>query len=203
MEEEVKEEWRPVVGFEGLYEVSNLGRVKSVQRIAYGSYRKRVVPERIMALHYARGGYLRTSLHKDGEMRTFAIHRLVAEAFIPNPENLPQVNHKNEVKDDNRASNLEWCSLDYNVHYGTGIERRSKTQVNGPCAVPVLQIDPSTMEIIKEWPSMAEAERNGFSHGCVSNCCKNRYLREGNNVYHGFIWRYKEGGHPREDAAPQ
>lgn len=120
----VQEEWKDIVvekngtlyDYTGLYQVSNLGRVKS---LANSSSRK----EKILKVQPQRG-YVVVQLHKDGTREFFGIHRLVAAAFVPNPDNLPVVNHKNEIKDDNRVENLEWCTVKYNTNYGSAIDKR-------------------------------------------------------------------------------
>ena len=114
--EYLNEIWKPIKGYEGLYEVSNFGRIKSIR---FGK-------EKIMKLQLKKNNYLDISLTKDGKTKRFLIHRLVAEAFIPNPDNLPEVNHKDECKTNNNVNNLEWCDRVYNINYGTCIERRSK-----------------------------------------------------------------------------
>ena len=116
----IGEVWRPVRGYEGLYEVSNYGRVKSLKR--------NTAHERIMKPIKDSYGYLIVCLNKNGKQTNKKIHRLVAEAFIPNPNNLPQVNHKNEIKTDNRVENLEWCDNKYNTRYGTRGERIGLTR---------------------------------------------------------------------------
>jgi hypothetical protein len=112
-----KEEWRDVTGYEGLYQVSNLGRVKSFP--CPGNYGRSGI--RTPITHYK--GYKWLYLSKDKEKHNFKIHRLVAMAFIPNPNNYPQVNHKNGIKDDNYVENLEWCNNSQNIQhaYDTGL----------------------------------------------------------------------------------
>lgn len=110
------EEWKDIKGYEGLYQVSTLGRVRSFH--AYkGSSQRILVPGR-----YSRG-YLFVQLSKDKVKTQHMIHRLVASTFIPNPEDLPQVNHKDEDKTNNCVENLEWCTAKYNANYGTRNER--------------------------------------------------------------------------------
>ena len=101
----MKEIWKEIKDYEGLYQVSNLGRVKSSTKILKNRLSKR--------------GYYIVTLYKNGKSTTKWVHRLVAEAFIPNPDNLPQVNHKDEDKLNNRVDNLEWCTAKYNCNYGT------------------------------------------------------------------------------------
>ncbi len=171
---EVVEEWRTIEGFEN-YEVSNLGRVR---RVEYIKQREDF------------NGYPIVNLYKGGEGKTAKVHRLVAQAFIPNPDNLSQVNHKNENKADNRVINLEWCSLLYNVRYGTGIERRSHKRTllrNGTSSKSVIQYDLQG-NYIAEYPSAKEAARR-LSLKISSNitrCCKNQ-----RKTAYSFKWKYK------------
>lgn len=114
------EEWRPIVGYEGLYEVSSYGRVRSFDK--YDSM-NRFYEGRILKLFADRLGYLRAQLYSNSKRKSFLVHRLVAEAFIPNPDNLPQVNHIDENPSNDNVDNLEWCSAKYNSNYGTRIDR--------------------------------------------------------------------------------
>ena len=182
MEKEIKEKWRPVVGYEGFYEVSSLGRVRSLDRIVeYSNGARHLHQGQFLSPTKDKCGYLVVHLYKDGKRTDKKVHRLVAQAFIPNPRNLPEVNHKNEVKNDNRVENLEWISHLDNNNYGTKNERAAKR-----LSKTVSQIDPTTLEIIKEWPSTAECGRNGFDSGLVSKCCRRKY-----KTSYGYIWRYK------------
>lgn len=124
------EEWRPVVGYEGLYEVSNTGKVRSCSRYYVNSLGNRFfLKGKILSLSDNGRGYLRTILKKDNKESTKYIHRLVAQTFIPNPDNLPQVNHKDEDKSNNRVDNLEWCDSKYNLNYGTRNKRVIDTKI--------------------------------------------------------------------------
>lgn len=121
----MKEVWRPIKGYEGLYEVSNLGRVKSVQRTTTlkgyaGKIYTRIHRERILSqLFDGRNCYLQVGLCKNGKSKRYLVHRLVAEAFIVNPLSLPEVNHIDENKTNNFSTNLEWCTHKYNNNYGS------------------------------------------------------------------------------------
>ena len=165
-----KEYWKPVVGYEGHYQVSNFGRVKSIK---FGK-------EIILKPRKDKCGYYSVVLYKNGIVKKYYVHRLVAEAFIPNPNNLPCVNHKDENKLNNSVDNLEWCDRLYNVRYGTGIERRSKKR-----SKPVLQY---TLDgnLIREWASVMECGRNGYNQGHVADCCNGKL-----KTHKGFIWVYK------------
>ena len=114
------EEWRDIKGYEGRYQVSNLGRVKSLKD-RYGNYREKILNPRNSIQ-----GYLDISLYKNGVSKRFKVHRLVAEAFISNINNYSQVNHKDENKQNNRVENLEWCTSKYNANYGTRNKRHSE-----------------------------------------------------------------------------
>ena len=119
----MKEEWRDIKGYEGLYQVSNLGRVKSLSRIDNLGRKKK---ETILSPGKDKNGYFQIQLYKEKTIKMRKIHRLVAETFIPNPDNLPQVNHKDENKQKNHIGNLEWCDNTYNQNYGTSKIRRGK-----------------------------------------------------------------------------
>lgn len=124
------EEWRDIEGYEGLYQISNLGRVKSLSRIAID---RRGIPhyvnERILKQAFDKNGYCLVGLHINGKIKSGKVHRLVASAFIDNPHNLPDVNHKDENKSNNNVDNLEWCTPKYNINYGTCLDRIAKTIV--------------------------------------------------------------------------
>lgn len=111
------EEWKDVVGYEGLYKVSNLGNVKNC------------LSGRILKLCNDKDGYKILNLYKNGVRKTYRVHRLVSKAFLTNPNNLQQVNHKDEDKTNNRVDNLEWCDAKYNLNFGTAQERKAKKNI--------------------------------------------------------------------------
>lgn len=174
------EEWKPIVGYEGLYEVSNLGRVKSLERIIDAKHH---VKKRILKQGVQRGGYLHVGLCKNNKVKIKKIHRLVAEAFIPNPYNLPQVNHKDENIKNNCVDNLEWCTGNYNYYYGTRIKRIAEKKSKS-----VVQYN-TNGEFIKEYSSVTEAEcaiagkTTSAIHRCLHGKSKTAY---------GYKWKYKE-----------
>lgn len=119
--------WKDVDGYEGYYQVSNLGRVKSLPRwIIYSDGRHYFYDGVILKIKHDHGGYCCVELTINSNLRTHKVHRLVAHAFIPNPQNLPEINHKDENKDNNCVENLEWCDNNYNNHYGTRLDRIHK-----------------------------------------------------------------------------
>ena len=114
----MEEIWKPITGFEGMYEVSNLGRVKSCKRTRLSKAKSiSQVQERILKQRGDKNGYLEVALSKDGKLHYFRCHRLVASAFIPNPNHYPVINHKDEDVTNNQVSNLEWCSFSYNTAF--------------------------------------------------------------------------------------
>lgn len=127
----MEEIWKSIKGYEGYYEVSNLGRVRSVDReVLDKNGRHQFKKGVIMKTREDRQGYVMVALSIGRKYSNKCVHRLVAEAFIPNPDNLPQVNHKNEVKSDNIPENLEWCTAKYNANYGDRNRKVVESNVN-------------------------------------------------------------------------
>ena len=176
--------------YEGLYKVSNLGRILSL------NYRRTGKAE-LMKPAEDTNGYLKVTLCKNKKEKNCLVHRLVVETFLENPENKPQVNHKDEDKTNNfvflnedgsvdkEKSNLEWCWCKDNINHGTHNERISKTMTNGKTSKPVLQLSLSG-DFIREWPSVAECGRNGFDISNVCKCCNGE-----RKTHKGFRWKYK------------
>lgn len=138
---------KDIRGFEGLYAVTSCGRVWSYRR------------KKFLKPHTYSNGYLYVDLSKNGKHNLRRVHRLVAEAYIPNPDNLPQVNHKDEIKTHNWINNLEWCDAKYNVNYGTGIDRSTKKR----------SMKIRCVETGEEFASMMDCMRKtGISQGNIS-----------------------------------
>ena len=189
------EVWKDVVGYEGLYKVSNLGRVKSLERTKQMKYSRTgcsyiqkvhtcIKKQRIEPL-----GYLKITINKENIKKRVFVHVLVAKAFVPNTYSLPQVNHKDEDKTNNCVDNLEWCTALYNSNYGTRAERISKKQTNNrPDAKPILQCDKDG-NIIREWLSISQAAREG-NHDLrsIQHCLHSKYSYK---THHGYIWKFK------------
>lgn len=173
------EEWRDIKGYEGLYQVSNLGRVKSLGRERY--------PMRIMKAHTDTKGYLDIEL-SNGYKHRHRIHRLVAQAFIPNVDNKPQVNHKDCNKKNNCLSNLEWCTNGENQQHAfyNGLNHRERYGAS-PRAKRVKQYDLNG-NFIREWDSIVRIrEECGYSDTFISQCCGGKYKRA-----YGYIWKYSK-----------
>lgn len=185
----MRETWKDIVGFEGYYEVSNLGRIRSKERII--TYKNgRVVHRRARIKTPTINGnaYPRVGLQVGGKLTMKMVHRLVAEAFIPNPHNLPLVNHKDEDKTNSRADNLEWCDNSYNVSYSNkGVDRRSTKVV---CNFgTVLKLTLAGVEV---------ARYNGLTEACLANGYARGKLdkvihSETSRIYDGYIWVYFAG----------
>lgn len=167
----MEELWKDIPGYEGLYQVSNLGRVKSPKGIKTQSDNGR--------------GYQKVQLYKNNKCKNEYVHRLVALAFVPNPNGLPQVNHKDEDKANNFADNLEWCDNDYNNMYGTKRERQGETlRTNCKTSTQIIKCDLDGNEL-DYYLSMREAERmNGLANGVISQYFRKHYSQCG-----GYIWR--------------
>lgn len=155
--------WKDIIDYPN-YQVSNLGNVKNIKT------------NKILKPFSTAGEYLKVSLSKNGKARQFFIHRLVATAFIPNPNNYLYINHKDENPKNNVVNNLEWCTMTYNNTYGHRLEkvRKKVAQYN-------LQGD-----LIKVWNSFMEIERElGYSNSSINSCCKGKRKHVG-----GYIWKY-------------
>ena len=168
------EEWRDVVGFEGAYQVSNLGRVRSLDRdIPYvnnGTPTILHTKGRVLKLHPDKYGYPRVGLRCGEKNKLAGVHRLVAQAFLPNPDNLPCVNHKDYQRDNNCVDNLEWCTVDYNNHYSENQERRPHEMYVriGNISAKTKAIPVKCIQTGQIFPSMIEAERQlGLGSGIV------------------------------------
>ena len=181
--------WKDIEGYEGLYQVSNLGRIQSLPRVNLCVNRTYIRKGKVLKGSSDKDGYLCVHLSKNGIERKFLVHRLVAKHFIPNPNNYQQVNHKNEIVNDNRVLNLEWCDCAYNIRYGTGIKRRAKLQTNKHGAKAVLQYTLDG-EFVREVPSTMEIVRTyGFRQSHINECC----LGKAKSSY-GYVWKYKNDG---------
>ena len=176
--------------YEG-FEVSNLGRIMSL------NYRRTGRAELLTPSDNG-DGYLKVQLSKNGKRKTCLVHRLIAETFLDNPENLPEVNHIDEDKTNNfvflnedgsvdkEKSNLEWKNHRDNINHGTRNERVSKALTNGKLSKRVLQLSLSG-DLIREWESTQECERNGFYSSNVSACCNGKLPH-----YKGFLWMFAD-----------
>ena len=178
-----KEEiWRDIKNYEGLYQVSNKGRVKSLERIIIRKNgRKFSVKGRILNPSLDHYGYLQVALsNESGKKKTFKVHRLVCEAFHENPVNKPCVNHIDENKANNTVSNLEWCTIAENNNHGTHNTRMAKTK-----SKPVGQYTREGM-LIKVWQSTIEVQRQlGFRNSHISAVARGE-----EKTAYGYVWKY-------------
>lgn len=186
------EEWKDVIGYEGLYQVSNIGRVCSLDRTINnkrGVYKR---AGRIKAICNASGGYKFVGLCKNGIHKNILLHILVAKAFIPNPFCKRTVNHINCDKSDNRACNLEWATDSENIKhaYRNGLKQSTKAQLGktgfkSSRGIPVLQIDRKTNKRICVFGSAQDAQRHtGVNYTDILYCCRGKLKTAG-----GFIWK--------------
>ena len=166
-------EWRDIRGFEGYYRISNDGLVFSVRK------------GKVLKTSRC-NGYEIITLYVNNRAKTFLVHRLVADAFIPNPNNYPCVNHKDEARTINHVENLEWCTYKYNNNYGTCRERNSKNHMNHKSlSKAVLCLKDGV--VVKEYPSAREAERQTkIKNQNISKCCYGQTYTAG-----GYEWKFK------------
>lgn len=180
----MQEIWKDIEGYEGIYQVSNLGRVRSLDRIRngrnqYGAEFKVIHKGKELTPFSTLTGYLEVSLYIKQKRHNFLIHRLVAQAFIPNIKELSEVNHIDGNKSNNRSDNLEWCTNIENQQHAirTGLRKVKKV-----CQYSL------NKELIKVWNNQYEASRKmSIAQESINRCCNQKVKTAG-----GYIWRYKE-----------
>lgn len=194
------EVWKDIINYEGLYQISNYGRVKALEKdVVRRKCGIKHCLEIIMKPVSDKDGYLSVTfcVHSKGKAKTFKVHRLVAQAFIPNPENKPQVNHKDGNKENNSVQNLEWVTGKENIQhaYKTNLMNQSgknnamygRLGADNPNSIPIIQLNKYTNQKIKEYDSMASAGRElCVNTGKICECCKGKRLSA-----YGYKWEYK------------
>lgn len=180
--------------YEGLYKVSNLGKILSL------NYNHTGKPG-LMNPGTDKDGYFQVKFWKNGKPKTCSVHRLVAQTFLPNLENKPCINHKIQGKEGKKINmvifnedgsinkektSIEWVTYKENNDYGTHNERIAKANTNGKCSKKVIQLSLSG-DFIKEWPSIMECARNGFAHSHVAECCRGE-----RKSHKGFLWMFAD-----------
>lgn len=181
----MEEIWKDIKGYEGCYKISNTGKVLSIARTTVTAFhnRKHVTNNRLLKSYTTKCGYSVVALSKGNQKIRYSVHRLVAEAFIPNPKNLPQVNHKDECKSNNCVENLEWCTAKYNGEYSNTLLRARASRQR-----KVAQFTKNN-ELIQIFSSSAQANKiTGIYQSSITLACQGKYKTAG-----GYIWKYYEG----------
>lgn len=178
--------WKDIKGYEGYYQVSNLGRIRSIDRYIYNpgcfGFPYQNIKGRIIKPYDQGSGHLQIILSKEHKCKNYYVHRLVMEAFTENPDNFPCINHKDENGYNNELSNLEWCDHIYNINYGTCIQRRAENHWKR-----IDQYD-INMNYIQSFNSITEASESTMTdRSSITKCAKLKRKTAG-----GYIWRYNE-----------
>lgn len=171
--------WKDIVGYEGKYQVSNMGRVKSL------NYKYTGKAKILRPVKNNRCGYLFVNLCKNGNRKNYTVHRLILMTFSP-VDNMDEldINHIDEDKTNNNLLNLEWGTHKENINHGT-----HNARVAEKLSIPISQLSLDG-KLVKAWESSQDAERGGFNSGAIIQCCKNKYMRDGNNIYKSYRWMY-------------
>lgn len=181
----MEEVWKDIPGYEGLYQVSSFGNVKSLGRYGKNRYKPIWRPGKVLSAGKDNKGYLTVVLSKNSKRHTYKVHRLVALTFIPKEDGKPQINHIDGNKSNNNINNLEWCSQSENMLHAweTGLQKRMHKK-NDLRSISIVQYN-SDMQLVNTYPSMMEAERKtGISSASIS-----RSVRQGYKAG-GFVWKY-------------
>lgn len=199
-EQKMIEVWKAVKSYEGLYEISNIGRCRSRDLIIAKPGKKPFVKYgKVLALRYDRKGYVRYQLHKNGKRKDMYAHRLVAQAFIPNPNNYPVINHKDECVTNNHYTNLEWCTVKYNSNYGNAQKKKAASIDYALNAIKqgkkVHQYQDG--KLLKTWNNLADAARAlKVERSSIRRVCQGKRKRAG-----GYEWEYVDRYGRRNMAA--
>lgn len=196
----MKEVWAEIKGYEGIYLVSNLGGIKSLDKRVNCGHGTRVFPGRTRKPNIGPDGYARVGLRNgEGQLKMKLVHRLVAETFMPNPNNLPEVNHKNENKANNSVENLEWCTRAYNNTYANKAVLQTKKKDFKVIGEKIKKtfasrkfngINQLTADgvLVAWWVSIREAERRtGISKHAIGKCCRGNMKMTG-----GYVWQFAD-----------
>ncbi len=177
----MKEMWKDIAGYEGKYQVSNLGNVKNNKT------------NKILKNRKDKHGYFYVALCKNSKVKAMKVHRLVAQTFISNPKNKPEVNHIDGIKTNNLINNLEWVTHNENMDHAWKNHLRDncfKKGIDSKKSKVIYQIDPKNNQIMNVFYGNRDVKRKtGYDHSSVSKSCRKRY---GYRIYHGYIWTYKE-----------
>lgn len=185
--------WKDIEDYEGIYQVSNLGRVKSLARTVYMTDAKiRKTRDTLLSQHVNEKGYLHVSLTKNGKTRTKRTHRLVAQAFLKNPENLKEVNHRDGNKENNEASNLEWVTRKENVEHAitSGLFNPKRNGIASGILAKKAVVATRDGEPTLRFESLRDAERYfdaPGAAGAICRCCKGKQKKA-----YGYRWRYEK-----------
>ena len=186
----MKEIWKDIEGYAGLYQVSNYGNIKSLSRVVKNAYGIHRTEEKILKPQMKKKGYFQIQLSKDGKQKHYQVHRLVALAFVPNINNYPCINHKDENKSNNHVNNLEWCTHEYNTNYGTRNKRASEKR-KGSKNPKAHRVQCSTTG--KKFNCIKEAtEYYLINSSSISACCRGKRKSAGKHPVTGekLKWKY-------------
>lgn len=174
------EVWKDIDGYDGKYQVSNLGKIRSIR----AREKNRTI---ILKPMVQKNGYLYVALWKDNKKKNKLIHRLVALAFVENPNDYPEINHKDENKENNMMDNLEWCEHKTNINYGTCKQKISESKINHPRHSKITYQYTKDGKLVQVWPSAAEIERQLGYCAHVIGACRSRKIKSA----YGYVWKEK------------